>query len=398
MISVGIDVSKEKSMVCILKPYGEIVASSFEICHTEKDLSELASMISRFDDEVKVVMEATSHYHFPVVQYLKDKDIFVSVINPLVMKKYATMSIRKAKTDKLDAVKISNYGIDNWFNLKEYEETAEVYVQLRLLGRQYGHYIKLHIDSRLALGTLLDATMPGIKGLLEGSGENLKKDKLSDFAEKYWHYDNITKLNEDNFIDSYNEWAKNMGYHQNSGKAIRIYALAKEGIPTLSSCLPTTELLVREAVRVLKEIDNTLYCILTQMQEISKTLAEYPIVRAMSGVGNKLAPRLIAEIGDIRRFKTSKSLIAFAGIDSPPYQSGKFVGTKRSISKRGSSVLRKTGYEVMKCIKCSKPDGDAVYEFILKKEREGKPSRVASIAGLNKFLRIYYARVKEIYQ
>ena len=85
-------------------------------------------------------------------------------------------------------------------------------------------------------------------------------------------------------------------------------------------------------------------------------------------------------------------MIAYAGIDSPPYESGGFTGTKRGITKRGSSLLRKTGYEVMKCLKTVKPTEDAaVYEFILKKESEGKAKKVAKIAGLNKFLRIYYA-------
>ena len=89
---------------------------------------------------------------------------------------------------------------------------------------------------------------------------------------------------------------------------------------------------------------------------------------------------------------------AFAGIDAPPFESGKFVGTKRNISKRGSSTLRKIGYEIMHSLKVVKPTEDsAVYDFIIKKESEGKPKRVAKIAGLNKFLRIYYARVMEIY-
>lgn len=82
MISVGIDVSKGKSTVCMLKPYGEIVCKPFEVIHTEKGLGELASMILRFDDEVKVVMEATGIYHLPVLTYLREKRIFVSVINP----------------------------------------------------------------------------------------------------------------------------------------------------------------------------------------------------------------------------------------------------------------------------------------------------------------------------
>lgn len=85
------------------------------------------------------------------------------------------------------------------------------------------------------------------------------------------------------------------------------------------------------------------------MQELAKILPEYPVVRAMGGVGNVLASKLIAEIGDVRRFHKGKALIVYAGIDVPPYQSGQFTGTDRKISKRGSSSLRKIGYEVMRC-------------------------------------------------
>lgn len=139
------------------------------------------------------------------------------------------------------------------------------------------------------------------------------------------------------------------------------------------------------------------YIILSQMQSIAKILKEYDTVRAMNGVGDVLAPRLMAEIGDVKRFHSASALIAYAGLDSPPFESGSFVGTRRKISKRGSSLLRKTGYEVMKCLKTVKPTEDsAVYLYMLKKEAEGKPKKVAKIAALNKFLRIYYARVMEL--
>ena len=101
----------------------------------------------------------------------------------------------------------------------------------------------------------------------------------------------------------------------------------------------------------------------------------------------------------MRRFHGKKALIAHAGIDTPPYESGQFVGTRRRITKRGSSHLRKTGYEVMRALKTMRePEDGAVHQFILKKEAEGKPKKVAKIAGLNKFLKIYYARVMEVYQ
>jgi transposase len=135
------------------------------------------------------------------------------------------------------------------------------------------------------------------------------------------------------------------------------------------------------------------------MQQLASSLPEHPVVMAMNGVGPTLGPRLIAEIGDVRRFHSGSALVAYAGIDAPPYESGSFVGSQRSISKRGSSSLRKTGYEVMKALKATKPTEDAaVYDFIVKKESEGKHKKVAKIAGLNKFLRIYYARVLEAYK
>jgi len=147
------------------------------------------------------------------------------------------------------------------------------------------------------------------------------------------HYDNITKKSEKQFINNYLKWAEKKGYHQNQDKAAKIYALAKEGIPTLSSSTPSIKMLIQEAVRVLREVDNTLMRILAQMQELAKTMPEYPVVRTMGGVGNVLAPKLIAEIGDVRRFHNGKALIAYAGIDAPPYQSGQFTGTERKISK-----------------------------------------------------------------
>lgn len=398
MISVGIDVSKGKSTACAIKPYGEIVASPFEFQHTETDLKSLANMFKRMDDEVRFVMEATSIYHLPVATYLKEHGMFVSVVNPYEMKQYRTRGLRKVKTDRADSMMIAGYGIDNWHSLNEFQITQDVYAELKILSRQYRHHMQLRISALLGLTHLLDYTMPGIKRELKSWNEDNGKDKLGDFVSRYWHYDNITKMSEPKFVEHYCKWAEKKGYHQNQSKAAKIYSMAKEGIPTLPAN-QTTKMLVHEAVEVLKRVNETLNTILARMKELAKSLPEYPVVRAMGGVGDTLAPRLIADIGDVRRFHSSKALIAFAGIDAPPYQSGQFVGTERHISKRGSSAIRKTGYEVMRSLKShQEPEDSAVYHFILKKEAEGKPKKVAKMAGLNKFLRIYYARVQEVYR
>ena len=167
----------------------------------------------------------------------------------------------------------------------------------------------------------------------------------------------------------------------------------------MPSNAPSTKMLLLEATKALREINSALFAILTRMKELAKTLPEYPVVRAMSGVGDVLAVKLMAEIGDVRKYHSSKSLVAYAGIDPPPYESGKLIGTNRHITKRGSSTLRKIGYEVMRCVKANgrSEDDPAVYDFMLKKESEGKAKKAAKIAALNKFLRIYYARVLEVY-
>lgn len=400
MVSVGIDVSKGKSTVCVLKPYGEVVCSPFEVAHTEQELDALEQLLKRLNGEIRIVMEATGIYHLPILTFLQENEYFVSVINPYAMKKYARDNgIRGAKTDKLDSIIIANYGIDKWYKLQKYESDEEIYAELKLLGRRYRHYMELHIAALQELTHILDYTMPGIKKLLKSWNEANNKDKLSDFVEMFWHFDIITAMSREEFRSAYIEWAKERKYHQSQSKAAEIYGLASNGISTLSASTPSTKMLVQEAVSILRAVDKSLYNILTRMKELAKRLPEYSTVRSMGGVGDVLAPRLIAEIGDVRRFHNAKALTAYAGIDPPPYESGQFIGTNRKITKRGSSTLREVGYEVMRVLKThGEPKDCAVYQYILKKESEGKNKKLAKIAGLNKFLRIYYARVSEVYQ
>ena len=400
MISVGVDVSKGKSTVCVMKPYGEIVLKPFEVQHTESELSELEKMLRKLDGEVRLVMEATGVYHLPLLTFFLERGYFVSVINPYAMRKYAKdNSIRGAKTDKLDSIVIANYGIEKWYKLQNYDNDEAVYAELKLLGRRYRFYMELHIKALQELTHMLDYTMPGLKTKFNSWDEKNNKDKLSDFVERFWHYDLITGMSRDDFVVAYCEWAKEKKYQKSQSKAEEIYELASNGIPTLSSSTPSTKMLVQEAISVLRAIDDTLHTILTRMKELAKSLPEYSTVRAMGGVGDVLAPKLIAEIGDIRKLHGAKALIAVAGIDPPPYESGQFVGSNRRITKRGSSTLRKVGYEVMRVLKSHpEPEDNAVYNYILKKEAEGKTKKHAKIAGLNKFLRIYYARVSEVYK
>ena len=394
MISVGIDVSKGKSMVCIMKPGGEVLKTPFEMLHSMESILHLVKLINSYDEEVRVILEDTGHYHLPVVTLLVEKGIFTCCVNALRMKKFCSQSIRRAKTDKIDAVHITQFGLTYWDELSPVKPPEDVYQELKLLARQYYQTVSMLVKAKVNLSNLLDQTMPNIKDLMNDSPGN---HKLTDFVKRYYHYGHILEMGEKRFTSDYCKWAKKQGYRVYERLASEILAVAQNGIPVLPNS-PVTKAVVVEAVRVLHEIEISRDTILAQMQELAKSLPEFSVIREMPCIGDTLAPRIIAEIGDIRRFKNKHSLIAYAGIDAPPYQSGAFNATERHISKRGNSYLRKTGYEIMQSLIQHKPIGDPVYDFICKKRLEGKCGKEAMIAGLNKFLRIYYGRVTELYK
>ena len=111
MNCVGIDVSKGKSMIAVMRPFGEVVVSPFEVRHTASELSELARLLKNLDGETRVVMESTGNYHAPVAWLLHGAGFYVSVVNAMLVHDYGNNSLRRGKTDKKDAVKLANYEI-----------------------------------------------------------------------------------------------------------------------------------------------------------------------------------------------------------------------------------------------------------------------------------------------
>jgi transposase len=152
--------------------------------------------------------------------------------------------------------------------------------------------------------------------------------------------------------------------------------------------------MIQQAIIQLKASSAALAALKKQMQDLASTLPEYSVVMQMYGVGPSLGPQLMAEIGDVRRFHSKSALVAFAGIDAPPYQSGQMDVRSRSISKRGSAKLRRTLFLVMSSILQNSPLDDPIYQYMYKKRAEGKPYKVYMMASANKFLRRYYAIVK----
>ena len=306
MNSVGIDISKGRSTVAVMRPFGEVVISPFEVRHTDSELSELARQLKSLDGETRVVMEATGNYHAPVAKLLHDAGLYVSVINAKLVHGYGNNDLRRVKTDKKDAVKLANYGLDRWLTLPRYVPEEDTRLLLKNCYRQYRQYSKVQTI--------------------------LKNNLIS--------------------------------------------------------------LLVEQAVAQLRATSAALAALKHEMQALASMLPEYPVVMDMFGVGPTLGPQLIAEIGDVRRFYSKKALVAYAGLDAPPNDSGDVTGRHKSMSKVGASSLRRTLFLVMSVYLQTAPLDEPVYQFMDRKRAEGKPYRIYMMASANKFLRIYYATVK----
>lgn len=395
MNAVGIDVSKGKSTVAVVQPLGIVIAKPFDVLHTDSGLKKLIAFIRSLSGETKVVMEYTGVYYEPIADALHNAGIFVSVVNPLLIDDYDTNRVRKVKTDRIDAVKIASFALDKWLKLREYIPATTLRKTLKIMNRQYIQFNKILVMQKNNLIALLDSCFPNANTLFTSPHRDLDgHEKWVDFVLKFPHVDAITKLSLSAFKTKYQSWCKKNHYHYKDQKAAEIHAYAQ----TLVSTLPMTESIVKvisETAKMLNSTLETLCTLRSEMDAVSSQLPEYETVMNLYGVGKVFCSQLIAEIGDVRQLKSSKSIIALAGIDPPPSQSGKSDTKSRSISKRGSPALRKTVFQIMTIYLQKQPADDPVYQFLDKKRAEGKPYKVYMIAAANKFLRIYCAKVRE---
>ena len=397
MIAVGIDISKGKSTVAILDGDGSIRAHPYEMNHSKSELDALIKYIKAVDDHPIILMEATGHYHYPVLKVFLDAGLSPSLVNPYLLKKYGDAELRKAKTDKKDALRIARYALEKWYSLVPYSPLDQKYEDLRFLSSQYRQRISMVTKSKVQLINLLDETMPGITKILALKSRNPEKCMLLQFIKRFHSFGYINEIGKTRFMNSYTTLTRKVGERNAAAKGLSIYELSKASITTRSNNEYMT-IALDQCVDILSESQRAADEIILHMQNIAETIPEYKILRSMNGVGDRLGPIILAEIGDIRRFHSAKALNAYAGNDAPPYQSGQFESRNRHISKRGNPALRKACFEVMQALKLTKPQDDPVYLFMMKKEQEGKPYNVAKMAGVNKFLRIYYARAMELYR
>ena len=392
MNSVGIDISKGRSMVAAMRPFGEVVISPFEVHHTDSELSELAKLLKSLDGETRVVMESTGNYHAPVAQLLHDAGLYVSVVNAKLVHSYGNNDLRRVKTDRKDAVKLANYGLDRWLTLPRYIPEENTRLLLKNCYRQYRQYSKVQTVLKNNLISLLDTVFPNANRLFNSPARADGSEKWVDFVAEFWHCKCVCERSEKAFVNKYQRWCRKHGYNFSEDKAHAIYDEASGHIGVMPKA-ETTKLLVEQAVSQLRTTSAALAALKQEMHSLASQLPEYPVVMEMFGIGPTLGPQLMAEIGDVRRFYSKKALVAYAGIDAPPNDSGDVIGRHKSMSKVGASSLRRTLFLVMSIYLQTSPPDEPIYQFMDRKRTEGQPHRVSMMASANKVLRISYATV-----
>ncbi|MFS0667205.1 IS110 family transposase [Peribacillus frigoritolerans] len=398
---IGLDVSKGESQVQAFLDKGKPYRKSFKVPHTVEGLG----LLEKFLDEVRretgkkppIVLEATGHYHSAVVQYLEDRGYLLIIINPLISYKAKSSSLRKVKTDAVDAYQLCELFYKE--DLEPYKKRGVQLLNLRNLTRQHENITGVLIQTKLQFQAILDQVFPEYRGVFGDLYSVVSLLTLSEFPSS----EDILEASLETIADKIAQLCKSRSYRWANEKAIELKAAANRN-PFEKTLYQSHILSLSIFINIILQYKEHLSKLETEIDALAKEVEEYNIIKSILGIGEKIAATIISEIGEIDRFNNPKKLVAFAGIDPSVFESGKFTATKNRITKRGSSRLRHALYMAVRCAirDCRKkkttdeviPRNKKMREFYDKKREEGKPFKVAVIACVNKLLHWIFALLK----
>jgi transposase len=261
-------------------------------------------------------------------------------------------------------------------------------------SRQLDASNKLLTGLKNNLQAIVDVTFPGVRKLITSPARDDGHIKWVDFVCTFFHCDCVGKLDEAKLRERYRNWCKRHVFFFNDTATTEIYTIAQNQVPTLPRDADT-KLLISQTARQLTSVSSAVETWRSKIDKLASTLPEYNCVMSMYGCGKTTGPQLMAEIGDPTRFNGKKMLVNFAGIAPGTNQSGEYHQKSVPASKKGSSHLRKTLFQVMDCLLRNAPADEPVFQFLDRKRAEEKSYYVYMTAGANKFLRQYYAKVRD---
>ena len=398
---VGLDISKGESQVHAFLDKGKPYRKSFKVDHTLEGLSSLVAFLENIKRDSgkkpSVILEATGHYQAPVVHYLEDRGYLLIIINPLISYKARSSSLRKVKTDAIDAYLLCELFYKE--ELEPYKKRGIQLLNLRNLTRQHENITGVIIQTKLQFQAMLEQVFPEYKGVFGDLYSVVSLLTLSEFSSS----EDILKASEEAITDKISEYCKSRSIKWANEKAIQLKAAAARN-PFEKTIYQSHILSLGMYINILLQYKEHLSKLETEIDALAKEVEEYNIIKSIPDIGEKIAATIISEIGEIDRFNNPKKFVAFAGVDPSVFESGKFTATKNRITKRGSSRLRHALYMAVRCSirDCRKkkttdeiiPRNKRMREFYDKKRGEGKPFKVAMIACVNKLLHWIYALLK----
>lgn len=382
MYIVGIDIGKNHHEASIVSPEGKQIGRSLRFATTHKGADSLMSFIFKNIGNSPCVfgMEATGHYWYPIYSFLKAKGYTIYVINPIQSDSLRKMYIRQTKNDSIDSFLIAEVIRFGQFGTTSMAD--ENILAMRQLCRYRDSVISSRTEIKLRIGTIMKQIFPEY----EKQFSSLWVSTSMGILEKYLTPENI----ENAPIDELFEIIKDKSHNRlTRAKAISIKEAAADtfGIKIAQDAFSFQ---LKQLIDRMNFLDKQIEALDCQILEYYEKFDCY--LHTIPGIGIIGAATILAEIGDISRFKNSSSLIAFAGIDPTVRQSGEFNSTHNHMSKRGSPYLRHAIFLAATTCSFHNSPLNAYYK---KKRDQGKHHLTATGAVARKLTTVIYAVLRD---
>ena len=382
MYIVGIDIGKNHHEASIVSPEGKQIGRSLRFATTHKGADSLMSFIFKNIGNSPCVfgMEATGHYWYPIYSFLKAKGYTIYVINPIQSDSLRKMYIRQTKNDSIDSFLIAEVIRFGQFTTTSMAD--ENILAMRQLCRYRDSVISSRTEIKLRISTIMEQIFPEY----EKQFSSLWLSTSMGILEKYLTPENI----ENAPIDELFEIIKDKSHNKlTMKKAISIREAAADtfGIKIAQDAFSFQ---LKQLIDRMNFLDKQIEALDCQILEYYEKFDCY--LHTIPGIGMIAAATILAEIGDINRFKSSSALVAFAGIDPTVRQSGEFSSTHNHMSKRGSPYLRHAIFLAATTCSFHNSPLNAYYK---KKRDQGKHHLTATGAVARKLTSVIYAVLRD---
>lgn len=382
MYIVGIDIGKNHHEASIVSPEGKQIGRSLRFATTHKGADSLMSFIFKNIGNSPCVfgMEATGHYWYPIYSFLKAKGYTICVINPIQSDSLRKMYIRQTKNDSIDSFLIAEVIRFGQFGTTSMAD--ENILAMRQLCRYRDSVISSRTEIKLRIGTIMEQIFPEY----EKQFSSLWVSTSMGILEKYLTPENI----ENAPIDELFEIIKDKSHNRlTKAKAISIKEAAADtfGIKIAQDAFSFQ---LKQLIDRMNFHDKQIEALDIEIMKYYEQFDCY--LHTIPGIGIIGAATILAEIGDISRFKNSSALVAFAGIDPTVRQSGEFNSTHNHMSKRGSPYLRHAIFLAATTCSFHNSPLNAYYK---KKRDQGKHHLTATRAVARKLTTVIYAVLRD---